>query len=425
MRLQRLIGALAVAVVVLALNTIPASAAPGDLDHTFSGDGKVRTDEPHSHGVVGVAVQSDGKILALGDSGRSMFVLRYRTNGAIDTSFGSGGGATVAFLHATDVEPGGIALAPGGRIVVVGTTFYADGSIHMATAVFTPGGVLDTSFSGDGRRVLSGSEDRATAVAARLNGKIVVAGDCGKGFAVAQLLPAGTLDHGFGTLGRACVHHGITDEAFAVGLDGSGRVIVGGENFDPTNPESKRSNFLLARFTTAGALDHTFSTDGWVGTRFSPTDHLHGLVVVAGSEVVAVGDATPTGAHTRFALAKYTSAGALDTAFGGGDGKVTTRFGTNDSEANAVVKSAGGRLVVVGSTSLAGGGTESFAVARYFPLGALDGTFGVHGKVTTPFAFDAAARGADIDPTTGRIVAGGAEFPSSGSDPWVLARYLA
>ena len=424
MRSQRLIGALAAAVVVLAVTALPASAAPGDLDHTFSGDGKVRTDEPHSHGIVGVAVQSDGKILALGDSGKVMFVLRYRTNGTIDTSFGSGGGASVAFLHATDVEPGGIALSPSGQVVVVGTTLYSGGAEHMAIAVFTAGGVLDTSFSGDGRAVLSG-EARATAVAVRLNGKIVVAGDCGKGFAVAQLLPAGTLDHGFGTLGRACVHHGITDEAFAVGLDGSGHVVVGGENFDPTNPESKRSNFLLLRLTAAGTIDHTFSTDGWVGTRFSPTDHLHGLVVVAGSEVVAVGDATPTLAHTRFALAKYTSAGTLDTAFGGGDGKVTTRFGTNDAAANAVVRSQGGRLVVVGSTAVAGGGAESFAVARYFPLGGLDGTFGVHGRVTTPFTFDAAARGVGIDPTTGRIVAGGAEFPSSGSDPWVLARYLA
>jgi hypothetical protein len=57
-----LIGALVVGL----LSPAGAEAGPGDLDLTFSGDGKQRAD--FGGGANGVAIQADGKIVAVGRS---------------------------------------------------------------------------------------------------------------------------------------------------------------------------------------------------------------------------------------------------------------------------------------------------------------------------------------------------------------------
>jgi uncharacterized delta-60 repeat protein len=70
-----------------------AYAAPGDLDPSFGGDGKVTTNfriDAFSSEAYGVAVQSDGKIIAGGGYG-SFALVRYNTDGSLDTSFGGGG----------------------------------------------------------------------------------------------------------------------------------------------------------------------------------------------------------------------------------------------------------------------------------------------------------------------------------------------
>src|SRR5688572_8050656 len=71
-----------------------ALAAPGDLDTTFSGDGKVITDiSGGMEDVVNeIALQADGKIVVVGwrnDPVRvnDIAVARYNANGSLDTSF--------------------------------------------------------------------------------------------------------------------------------------------------------------------------------------------------------------------------------------------------------------------------------------------------------------------------------------------------
>ena len=109
------------AFVVLAaslLATVPAQAAPGDLDPTFSGDGKELTSIRVSAYGNGVAIQSDdGKIVAVGGSyagagGTHDFALaRYMPDGSLDTSFDGDGKLT------TDLGGGvayGVALVPDG-----------------------------------------------------------------------------------------------------------------------------------------------------------------------------------------------------------------------------------------------------------------------------------------------------------------------
>jgi uncharacterized delta-60 repeat protein len=98
---------LAAALAALAVCASPAAAAPGDLDTSFSGDGRVSTlTSPDTFVARAVAMQPDGRIVVAGYScntgtcgptGDSSFrLLRYTSDGGLDTDFGQGGMVTTA-----------------------------------------------------------------------------------------------------------------------------------------------------------------------------------------------------------------------------------------------------------------------------------------------------------------------------------------
>src|SRR5205823_5866551 len=81
-----------------------------------------------------------------------------------------------------------------------------------------------------------------------------------------------------------------------------------------------------------------------------------------------------------FAVAAYTSSGALDTSFNAlslTPGVVTTDFATNDDLARGIILDASGRIVVVGSSVASG--VSHTALARYTSDGLPDLTFAVTG----------------------------------------------
>ncbi|MDH6452562.1 putative delta-60 repeat protein [Streptomyces sp. SAI-119] len=119
--------AVTVAATVLALVlTLPgvASAAPGDLDTSFSGDGKVLTDIADDDQAYDVAVQPDGKILSVGSSADNASIegrwalTRHNADGTPDTGFGTGGTVTTAVNNMDPdlqwSEANAVALQPDG-----------------------------------------------------------------------------------------------------------------------------------------------------------------------------------------------------------------------------------------------------------------------------------------------------------------------
>ena len=101
----------------------------GDLDTTFSSDGKVVTEFSAGSGDTGraVALQSDGKIVVAGASDNDFGVLRYNTDGSLDTGFGTGGEVTVDIGSSTTDSANAVAIAKDGllvdgKIVVAGTS---------------------------------------------------------------------------------------------------------------------------------------------------------------------------------------------------------------------------------------------------------------------------------------------------------------
>jgi uncharacterized delta-60 repeat protein len=223
------------------------------LDASFSQDGKLTTevDAERYAGGSAVMVQPDGKILVAGSTGRSPsgdFVLvRYRTDGSLDSSFGTGGIVTTDFgLYE---RANAAVLQPDGKIVVLGESFDmgAYGWPWLALARYRSDGSLDPSFSGDGMLTLStGDSSASQALALQGDGKLVVGG----GSHMLRFEPDGSPDPSFGTAG--VVNDSALSAIMGLGIQPDGRIVSAAAN----------GRFAFARYLPDGSLDWSFGIGG-------------------------------------------------------------------------------------------------------------------------------------------------------------------
>ncbi|MFJ3788744.1 calcium-binding protein [Kitasatospora sp. NPDC090091] len=333
--------------------------ADGSLDTLFGTGGKVTTDfNGGDDGARAVALQPDGKIVVAGhsevpDGGVGWFSLvRYNTDGSLDTLFGAGGKVVVDFGSGGADDAFGVAVQSDGKIVAAG---YTGGD--FAVARLTPGGGLDTTFDGDGKVTtdFAGGADAAQAVALQSDGRIVAAGYTGNStgnydFAVARYNTDGSPDTGFSSDGKVATTFGGVEFGRAVALQPDGRIVVAGNT---------GSDFALARYNTNGNLDGSFDVDGKVTTDFGNSEIAYGVAVQSDGRIVAAGDSVALNV-SDFALARYNADGSLDSGFSG-DGKVTTDFGGGFDHALGVALQPDGKAVAAGL----GGPGSDFALARY------------------------------------------------------------
>ncbi len=234
-----------------------------------------------------VVLQSDGKIVAVGQDSSDFALARYNADGSLDSSFGTGGKVTTDF-GGSDAALAAV-LQPDGKIVAVGTS-----AADFALARYNTDGSLDTSF-GTGGKVTTdfGGTDQAWAAVLQPDGKIVAAGLASADFALARYNTNGSLDTSFGTGGKVTTSFEGSDQARAVVLQPDGKIVaVGWDN---------GVEFALARYNTDGLLDSSFGTGGKVTTDFGGSDAALAAVLQSDGKIVAVGFANTT----DFALARY------------------------------------------------------------------------------------------------------------------------
>src|SRR4051812_34951257 len=136
-----------VAGIVLLLATATAAhAAPGDLDTTFGGDGIVRTDVTNAEDDgFAVAIQPDGKIVVAGEAGIGgrnprFAIVRYKTDGSLDTSFGGGDGTVNIDFSRHDDFPYAVRIQGNGKILLAGAAAYNTRDSRFALARLKPDG---------------------------------------------------------------------------------------------------------------------------------------------------------------------------------------------------------------------------------------------------------------------------------------------
>ena len=369
--------------------------------------------------LVGLAVTVVTGVSPIRAASPGDFDLSFSTDGWTLTDFGGGGQIDNAFAVARQAD---------GRLVVAGLMFRGN-ERDVAVARYDANGALDTTFDTDGKVTTdfhlndSDDDDYGQAVAIQQDGMIVVAGYTNDGssgapsdFAIARYDANGALDTTFDTDGKVMTDFGGDDKAFAVAIQPDGKIVVAGLAHNGNN-----TDFAIARYDANGALDTTFDTDGKVTTELvtNTADQARAIAIQPDGKILAVGI---TGAPTDFAVARYDANGALDTTFGTG-GKVTTNFLAVDMATSVALNSDG--TILVGGSSRAGGSTEDWAVARYTSTGALDNSFGTGGKVTTDFVGNMDMLYGIGVQSDGRIVAAGWSRSTTGgtNDDCAVARF--
>lgn len=424
-KLSSFFSALVLCVLALFTYTGTAQASAGDLDSSFGTGGKVTSDfgNGEDDAATSVVLQPDGKIIVAGGTNDTSFhiaLARYNPDGSPDTSFGSGGQVTtsIGLMDAAST----VLLQPDGKIIVVGASINILMNTDFAVVRYNSNGTLDSTFGSGGTLTtdFSGYEDIAFAAVLQSDGKIIAAGYSSqnssgsvKYFALARYNTNGALDSGFGTGGKVTTSFfGYVDEIFDVGLQPDGKILAAGYSNNGFSDD-----FALARYTTGGTLDTSFGLqNGRTTTDFmGGTDQAGAMTQQSDGKILLAGKS-----NSDFALARYTSDGYPDYPFGY-MGTVTADFATSDDAALAVGIQSDGKILTAGQTQ--NGTYYDFAFARFNTNGSLDPTYGTGGKSTTDFSGYNDAVAALVLQPDDKVIAVGASSDGTSYD-FAVSRHL-
>lgn len=406
-RLRGLLAALA-AISILHFPSSMLYAAPGDLDSTLAGTGKIRFASFGGGYAIANAVAiepADGKLILAGfgngrynypngsANGGDFLIARLDTSNELDTTFGDGGkvvtqvSTNYPVYNSSAIQA--VAVQADGKIVAAGYSYQNPNYTSFTLVRYNPNGSLDTSFGSNGIVFTDfNQQSQINAMLIESDSNIVVAGSIGgqAGFVLARYTPSGALDNSFGILG-AVTTSGTGYAAHAI-MEADGAIYAVG-----TAGSLSTTSFAVFRYTTNGVLDSTFGGTGKVITQVpagvdvsSESGNAVGLQLgimgVTANLIVVAGTTAydDNGFHALQTVIRYNENGTLDTSFGSG-GFVT----------NAIIPATGidqscSSLIVQGFVSqprkitIGGYGTDGtnvyYSIARFTATGALDTTFG-------------------------------------------------
>ncbi|HEY6331516.1 MAG TPA: delta-60 repeat domain-containing protein [Blastocatellia bacterium] len=337
---QSRIAYLAIFLVVLLLSGPRVSTAKGTLlapDPTFGQDGKVQTKLETGCFPYGLAVKSDGDLIAVGYAfpdkndfnTRVAGIVEYKSGGNRNSQFGQSG----IVFNDNMIYANAVVEQPDGELIVEGQTVEdpSPGTPTFVLARYNPDGSLDSSFGNGGQVFDSYSKqfDGVTTLAVQSDGKILAAGVAGTSpagasestgdFAIARYNPDGTLDTTFGASGKVLTDFdGGYDVIGAIFVQPNGKILTAG--WVGTPPEN--FGIGLAQYNPDGSLDSTFGNGGkssaslpgaseQMSTGCMAVDS-SGNIVVGGIQYFDGGD------NAKPDLVRFNSAGALDASFGNG-----------------------------------------------------------------------------------------------------------
>jgi len=271
----------------------------GQLDSTFGKGGLVTTTLPANPrfttglaSVTAVLAQPNGQILVGGfvgsccrNSPSATVLVRYNSNGSLDTTFGTGG---IAMVPNAVTDPAALALLSNGDYLAVSlgaaVEFSSTGALQPAVTV----GTVETAIqSGSGTALFQPNGDY---VLAQIGPGV---GRRGTDAQVFRFSETGVADSTFSS--TPFQFGGNTEtEPQAIALQSNGQIVVGGL----TNARNTPITGGLARLDSNGELDATFAGSGSLAS----AQVVSGLLIQTDGKIVAVG-----GIGSNLALARYLS----------------------------------------------------------------------------------------------------------------------
>ncbi len=475
----------------------------GTIDNTFGINGKVFTQVGTSTDVAkSVLLQDDGKIIAAGYSyngaNYDFSIARYDTNGLLDESFGTIG-RTITNVGITNDYAYSAAIKSDGKIVLAGYS-YNNNDNDIAIVQYKSNGIIDSSFGTNGivTTPVGFANDYAYSVAIQSNGNILAAGysesfvgehdlagyfsakkpEAGieQNFTVVSYNPDGTLDETFANSGIVLSQVGESYTSLgSAAIQSSGKILVAGsftfpyslgiarfnsdgtidttfldngsKSYSPVTSSfstytsikiqndnkivlggyvyfsGQKPSFVISRADSNGNPDPNFGNDGYTITSMDSSVAVQSLAIQSDGKIVAIGNSFSSNGEVHFILARYNTDGNLDNSFGNNGIVITSSLtGHKQDYSYSVLIQNNGKIIAAG---IASDTTENkFALIRYKIDGSVDSSFGNNGIVLTsfenPYVF---LNSAALQPD-GKIIAAGYIQKSTEYD-FVVARYNA
>jgi uncharacterized delta-60 repeat protein len=346
-----------------------------------------QSSDAYAIAVIPSNISTLGRIVVAGHTDGKFAVTRLNNDGSIYTGFGTGGanGKVKTAVGTGLSRAQAVAIQTDGRIVAAGYAYGSTTGKDFALVRYNTDGTLDTSFGRQGQNgivrtaVSSGSgSDEINAIAIDSSGNIVVAGSAENQFAVARYLPNGRLDSSFDLDGMVTAQIDIgasTDRAQAVVLQ-SNKIVIAGYS---VLAGSRR--MALMRFDSLGVVDNLFGPT--VNGRFSSTviSTINSMALTSTNKIVVAGYTLNGVGNEDFAVAQFDVDGNLDPTFG----SLSTGVIVHDvssvprhDRAHSVAIQPDGKIVVGGFSYEVFGGfsTSMFAAIRLTSSGGREGGFG-------------------------------------------------
>jgi uncharacterized delta-60 repeat protein len=409
----------------------------GAIDTSFGTDGIVITSFGSGYNTPrAIALQSDGKIVAIGVTFDNKFALaRYTVDGALDTTFDGDGKVMTSFGAGTYAWANFVSVHADGKILVAGTSWNFTGTTvtNFSLARYNVNGSLDTSFGTDGKATspfdANDPSYNITSVAKQPDGKLLVTTsaypygsyDDPDDFVVRRYNSNATVDPSFGMNGKvSTTYQEGYNQAKMATFQPDGKIVVAGFSHPSL---SEQNDFNVIRYESNGTLDTSFDSDGMVITAFDSTnDESSILLIQPDNKLIAIGtkrNFTSNGYFFRdIALSRYNSDGSPDASFGI-SGKVVSLFDTNINTPAHAILQADGKIVVANTYyTIPGDDLYHYELIRYTTTGSIDTSFGINGKVT----LDAEATSLLSQPD-GKIITTSLGYDSQNNTFLVLKRF--
>ncbi|MBI5538519.1 MAG: T9SS type A sorting domain-containing protein [Bacteroidia bacterium] len=286
----------------------------GTIDNTFGTAGIAFINVENSAQAYNIAIQTTGKIIISGysnfNSNTGISLVRLNANGTPDNSFGTSGISIHHFAESPDVEAWAMALDANDNIITTGMiTDEILGRNKIAVVKFNSDGSLDTGFgtSGITKTSLSNTtDDFGNAIDIQTDGKIVIAGTSNNTAVIARYNVNGSLDSSFGTGGIIQTNFDIAQpaEAYGITVQTDGKIVAVGVS--GPNAQNTNGNFGLLRLNNDGTFDNTFGnngkaitdiSNGYNDVAFCVKEHTDGKLIVSGI--------SRENNHYTFAAARY------------------------------------------------------------------------------------------------------------------------
>ncbi len=411
-------------VLLASISESSIAQSAGTVDKTFTSTGYANLDYggPNERAST-IALQADGKIVIIGENIVSadptqdkLMIARIDAKGQKDNTFGSAGVLKTDTGDKKEYGRDGLVLSDG-KILALSSSLVGTTN-NMVVVRTTSAGALDATFGTGGKYVFSkGSGGIARSMALQKDGKIVVGGESGGKFIVIRLSADGVPDATFGTAGVVTLSTvkavtAVTTSKILIQKDG--KIILVGSGFDADN----NSSLAVARFTTTGAVDATYGTDGLAEIDYTGNEFFYCAALQSDDKLVVGGKFAPlTAAKYETFAARLTTTGAKDATFG------TTGFYRGDLSAaqeemrGMDIQSWDGKIVMGGYIG------DDIGVVRLSANGALDLTFTSKGFaiIDVPNTSKDQANAVKID-KSGKIYVGGVINFSSTTENFMVAK---